>query len=99
MTAMESQTGAAGRVCRRCLLEELGEGDYLESVRRYRARLSEKERTPDDEYEARLSACKDCAELVNATCNLCGCYVEIRAARRSSSCPAIPPRWSGQRSK
>ena len=44
----EPNTGAAGRVCRRCLLEELGQGDYLESVRRYRARLPEKERTPDD---------------------------------------------------
>ena len=26
------------RICRRCLLEELGETDYVESVRRYRAR-------------------------------------------------------------
>lgn len=91
---MDRAVGASGRVCRRCLLEELGEGDYLESVRRYRARLPEKERTPDDVYDARLAACKECTELVNATCNLCGCYVEIRAARRSSACPAVPAHWS-----
>ena len=93
----EPNTGAAGRVCRRCLLEELGQGDYLESVRRYRARLPEKERTPDDVYESRLALCRECGELVNATCNLCGCYVEIRAARRSSACPATPARWSSVR--
>lgn len=91
---MDRTVGASGRVCRRCLLEELGEGDYLESVRRYRARLPEKERTPDDVYDARLAACKECTELVNATCNLCGCYVEIRAARRSFACPAVPAHWS-----
>ena len=93
----EPNTGAAGRVCRRCLLEELGQGDYLESVRRYRARLPEKERTPDDVYESRLASCRVCEELVNATCNLCGCYVEIRAARRSSACPATSARWSSVR--
>ena len=84
-------------ICRRCLLEELGETDYVESVRRYRARLPERERTPDDVYAARLDACRGCDQLVNATCNLCGCYVEIRAARRSSACPASPPRWSAER--
>ena len=65
------------------------------SLSRYRARLPEQERTPAGEYEARLASCRECPELVNATCNLCGCYVEIRAARRSSSCPATPPRWGG----
>lgn len=87
----------SNRVCRRCLLEDLGETDYLASVQRYRARLPEKERTPDNVYAARLAACKECGELMNATCNLCGCYVEMRAARRSIACPATPPRWSAIR--
>lgn len=90
---MKENTGSAGRVCRRCLLQEMGKWDYLESVQQYRGRLPQKERTPDDVYAARLAACKECNELVDATCNLCGCYVEMRAARRSMRCPAIPARW------
>ena len=45
------------------------------------------------EYQARLAACRECVQLVNATCQLCGCYVEIRAAKRSARCPASPRRW------
>ena len=79
---------AALRRCRRCLLREMaGENDYYQSVVRYRAGLPAKMRTPDAEYERRLTACKACAELRNGTCLQCGCYVEMRAARSDMRCP------------
>ncbi len=91
---MEGASQASGdRVCRRCLMKELGMEEYLESVRLCRERMPPRERTPDKEYQARLAACRECVQLVNATCQLCGCYVEIRAAKRSARCPASPRRW------
>ncbi len=74
--------------CRRCLLRELAEGAALyESVKAYRQELSEDTRTPDGEFEARLDLCRACRYLQNATCMQCGCYVEIRAAKKDIHCP------------
>lgn len=38
-------------------------------------------------YEARLSACKECERLADGMCRACGCYVELRAAIGTNSCP------------
>ena len=74
--------------CRRCLLSELAQGRELyESVRAYRAELPPEERTEDREFEARLRECRECGYLANATCMQCGCFVEIRAAKRDIHCP------------
>lgn len=83
----------AGR-CRRCLLRDMAdENDYYQSVQRYRAALPPRSRTPDDVYAARLTACRACDALDAGTCMQCGCYVEMRAARRDMHCPAAVPRW------
>lgn len=80
--------------CRRCLLREMtDENDYYESVKRYRATLPARKRTPDTAYEQRLAACKGCGSLENGTCRQCGCYVEMRAARLDMHCPAKQSRW------
>lgn len=80
--------------CRRCLLRDMtDENDYYQSVLRYRAELSPKKRTPDDEYEKRVLSCKGCEELQNGTCMQCGCYVEMRAARLDMHCPLKNSRW------
>ena len=74
--------------CRRCLLRELAEGQELyESVKAYRAELPEDVRTTDAAFEARLERCRSCPYLNNATCMQCGCFVEIRAAKRDIHCP------------
>ena len=74
--------------CRRCLLRELAEGQELyESVKAYRAELPEDVRTTDAAFEARLEHCRSCPYLNNATCMQCGCFVEIRAAKRDIHCP------------
>ena len=74
--------------CRRCLLRELEAGQELyASVKAYREALSPDQRTPDGAFEARLETCRACPYLNNATCMQCGCFVEIRAARRDIQCP------------
>ena len=63
------------------------------SIAEYVALLDDAIRTPEGEYQARLTICQACPELLNGTCRLCGCYVETRAAKRVQGCPMVPPRW------
>lgn len=80
--------------CRRCLLREMtDENSYYESVKRYRAALPPAKRTPDGEYERRVTACKACDALDGGTCMQCGCYVEMRAARVDMHCPRGDRPW------
>ena len=84
-----SGTGTAVKQCRRCLLRDMtDENDYYQSVLFYRATMPKKKRTPDDAYEARVAACRECDSLENGTCRQCGCFVEMRAARADMHCPA-----------
>jgi len=80
------------RVCRRCLLREMSE-DAFQNVYEYIDSLDEAVRTPETEYARRLRECRTCGELLSGMCRLCGCFVEVRAAKRGLSCPASPPRW------
>ncbi len=81
-------------LCKRCLLEELLEEQSLYEVIRQRiALLTDEERTGETEYRRRLALCQGCAELSRGTCAQCGCYVEIRAAKRRMRCPHISPKW------
>ena len=77
----------------RCLLFEAGQADMARTVAEYFAGLDESIRTPEDAYQARLALCRECDQLMNGTCRLCGCYVETRAAKRAQGCPMVPPRW------
>ena len=75
------------RVCLRCLLRELAKEDYEQRIGQYLAKIKPEEKTDDTLYEYRLSVCRACDSLLNGTCNACGCYVELRAAAKSASCP------------
>ena len=77
----------------RCLLFEAGQQDMARTVAEYVAGLDEAIRTSEDIYRERLDLCRECPELMNGTCRLCGCYVETRAAKRVQGCPMVPPRW------
>lgn len=79
------------RECKRCLLRELSEKDYRENVEKYINSLKPEDRIESGSYEQRLDICKACDFLNAGTCNACGCYVEIRAAAKNSSCPK--KRW------
>ncbi len=73
-------------VCKRCLLREMAEADQ-KMIQKYKQAIHAEEQVAEQEYERRLSECKEC-ELLNAgTCNACGCYVELRAAAKVSHCP------------
>ena len=76
----------------RCLLRDRAD---MEAERRrvkiYRSVMSEELRAEDAVYEQRLQICMECEALQNGTCMECGCFVEMRAARRDMNCPLF--RW------
>ena len=81
--------------CLRCLLRDLPDAAALAAnLRELIDLIPQEERTPPAEAEARLQACRACPHLQQGTCALCGCYVEHRAERRRSGCPAVPARWA-----
>ena len=88
-----------GRFCLRCLLSDLS--DMEEAAREVGAQidaLPSENRVNEQTRTERLTICRECGYLENATCALCGCYVDFRAAQRWKACPDIPPRWEAERS-
>ena len=76
------------RGCKRCLLRDLADSrDILAQVEKTRKLMTDDERAGDDLYDKRLSICKECDKLIDATRLRCGCYVEIRALAKGASCP------------
>lgn len=73
-------------ICRRCLLKDLTDGEYFRSVYEYIDSLDAESRASPEEYRRRLAACRECAHLVNGMCGLCGCFAEVRAAKKGSHC-------------
>ena len=81
-------------VCRRCLLKDLTDSDYFGSIYAYIDSLTPEQKAPAEVYNSRLAACRECEELRNGMCALCGCFVEVRAAKRNSRCAAgSSARW------
>ncbi len=87
-------------LCRKCLDNEIPEGELIEYLDSYVSSLSEDIRVADQTYKERLSACAECEHRIEATCTLCGCYCQARAAKKKLSCP-IPkfPRWTQEQPK
>lgn len=73
--------------CRKCLLAELGEDEYFDTLREYIANFPEEKSVPDGEYARRLEICRGCERLMNGMCAVCGCYVELRALKKGQDCP------------
>ena len=75
--------------CKRCLLRDMaGNEDIKSQLEKTRSLMSDDEKASDEKYERRLSQCKSCDNLLDATCLKCGCYVEIRALADGARCPA-----------
>lgn len=72
--------------CKKCLLRDMAEED-ARHLERYREAIKPGDRVDDEEYERRLSVCKECDLLNAGTCGACGCYVELRAAAKAGRCP------------
>lgn len=73
-------------VCKKCLLREMAEADQ-KMIEKYKEAIKKADRVSEEQYEARLTICKDCDYLNAGTCGACGCYVELRAAAQISRCP------------
>ena len=74
------------RICKKCLLRDLAAEDQ-KNIGKYIGAIKPQDRTDGEAYEERLAVCMKCEKLVEATCQACGCYVELRAAIRHGICP------------
>ena len=79
--------------CKRCLLRDLTDDDYFQNVYEYIAGLREDVKTPEEVYGRRLDLCRKCEHLVNGMCALCGCFVEVRAAKQQNYCAKDRSIW------
>ncbi len=79
--------------CRKCLLKDISKEEYFKNVYEYIKSLDEEIKTPDGEYERRLGICKECDKLINGMCAVCGCFVEVRAAKKINYCPDVNRKW------
>ncbi len=82
------------RPCTRCLLTPGQDGALYETVQAYLAALPAHRKAPEADYRRRLAQCSGCPHLRQGLCALCGCYVQVRCAKRALSCPDVPPRWA-----
>ena len=89
-----SDLSAGLPLCRRCMLEETANGaDVAALLRQLIASIPAGQRESDEITNRRLAVCRTCDHLFSGTCALCGCFVELRAAKRNAACPDIPDRW------
>lgn len=81
---------SAAILCRRCLDMRVPQGELIAYLDKYVSELPEEERVDEAVYHQRLRLCSACPHLCEATCRLCGCYVQARAAKKRMDCP-----WPG----
>ena len=80
-------------ICKKCLIRDMAEKSYTENLKSYMQRIDENIKVSEQEYEKRLSICKQCESLLSGMCLKCGCYVELRAMKKKQKCPNIPNKW------
>ncbi len=78
-------------ICKKCFIGQQAE-DYIKLIEKNKAAMPRSSRADDIVIEKRITVCENCEYLVGATCSACGCYVELRALRKSSKCPN--KKWS-----
>ena len=81
------------RFCKKCLLDELFEEKEYQHLQDYIRNLDNHIKTEDEEYKKRLDICKQCDNLINGMCKVCGCFVEMRAAVKKNYCPDMERYW------
>ncbi|MCM1417170.1 MAG: DUF6171 family protein [Bacteroides sp.] len=73
--------------CRKCLLAMYDPEGALRTIREMIEVIPSEKRADEAEYRRRLSICARCGELNAGVCGRCGCYVELRAAKKEQGCP------------
>ena len=81
------------RQCKRCLLRDGPDEEYYQSILEYIASLPEAEKADEGLYKERLCRCTACDALINGMCRLCGCFVEVRAAKLRQHCAKSSEIW------
>lgn len=81
------------RFCRKCLLDQVFEEAEYKNLQDYIENLDKHIKTEENEYKNRLDTCKQCDNLINGMCKICGCFVEMRAAVQKNYCPDIEKYW------
>jgi hypothetical protein len=81
------------KFCKKCLLRDMNQNTYFNSLYEYINRLDEDIKADPSEYERRLSICTQCDNLLDGMCRICGCFVELRAVIATNYCPNIEKKW------
>lgn len=79
--------------CKKCLLAELDKDEYIENLIKYIENFPSDKKADKITYENRLEICKQCDNLTDGMCSLCGCFVELRAIKKNMYCPDVPKKW------
>ena len=79
--------------CKRCFFAELDPKGIYKEISELIAALPEEKRTHEEEYRRRLKICGECDSLGEGTCGKCGCFVELRAAKKDMHCPSEKHYW------
>lgn len=81
------------RFCRKCLLSDIAEEDFLKNMCIYIEGLDPDIKACPEAYQERLFLCRECDSLISGMCRVCGCFVEYRAAVKKNHCPGTEPKW------
>ncbi len=74
------------RICKKCFVGVEAES-YEALIEKALGAIPKRDKTSDADYASRIALCEACGYLTAATCQACGCYVELRAAKKASHCP------------
>ena len=80
------------RICKKCLLSEIDE-KFHANINDYIYSLSDEIKVVNEEYQRRLSICRECENMLNGMCKKCGCFIETRAIKKLSYCPSEDKKW------
>ena len=75
------------RPCKKCLLADFDSGGLARSVSERIALLDDSVKADKHTYAQRLDICRECDDLTNGMCAQCGCFAELRAAKKDMRCP------------
>ncbi len=79
--------------CRKCLLSAYDPDGALQTVREMIGLIPPEQRVGEEEYRRRLAVCESCEALNAGICGKCGCYAELRAAKKRLGCPHERHLW------
>ncbi|MCL2203755.1 MAG: DUF6171 family protein [Defluviitaleaceae bacterium] len=79
--------------CPRCLVADTHRAELSATIQDYIKNIPPEHKTTPAVYIERLNICKKCDHLLDGMCVLCGCYVELRAAKALQQCVASASRW------